>query len=254
MNKKSLSSDAKSSVYEGLSTIEIVTNMHPQNNLACYRRMDKHFYVDMSTGELRKYSIKSESVNKMTWLRKSMTKLRRLIDCNFVCDDSELFLTLTFCSTVTYQSARRSFTRFWERFHYHHTDCGYIMVVEPHENGHWHLHVLVKCYSGKIFVRHSELSDLWNQGHVHVERIPFRDFGMYFMKRDKLMRAEYYPPHAKLFTASRRMIRPAAVTMSYDEAMDFVQGSQMAFYERKPIYAGDSQVNTIFYEKYRKEE
>ena len=253
MGIESFTSDAKSSVYEGNSTIEIVTNMHPQNNLSCYRKIDKHFFVDISTGELREYCIKSESVDKAAWLRKSMTKLRRLIDCNFVCDDSEIFLTLTFCTTVTYQETRKSFTRFWERFLYHHEDCGYIMIVEPHENGSWHLHVLVKCYSGVIHVHRSELSGLWGYGNVHVERIPFHDFGMYFSKRDKLMRADFYPPNVKLFTASRSMVRPVAVTMSHDEAMDYVQGNQMAFYEKKPIYAGDSQVNTIIYEKYKKE-
>lgn len=249
---ESYPTDAKSSVYEGLSTIEIITNMHPQNNLSCYRRIDKKSFVDTSTGELREYSIKSKSVDKTAWLRKSMTKLRRLIDCNFVCDDSELFLTLTFNGTITYQYARKSFSRFWERFHYHHEDCGYVMIVEPHENGNWHLHVLVKCYSGEIFVHHSELSDLWRHGSVHVERIPFRDFGMYFSKRDKLLRADFYPPNVKLFTASRSMTRPVAVSMSHDEAMNYVQGSQAAFYKKKPIYIGESQVNTIIYEKYKK--
>ena len=249
---KSYPYGAKSSVYEGLSTIEIVTNMHPQSNLSCYRKIDKNRYVDTSTGELREYNINSEPVDKTAWLRKSMTKLRRLIDCNFVCDDRELFLTLTFCTTVTYQEARKSFSRFWERFLYHHKDCGYIMIVEPHENGNWHLHVLVKCYSGELFVHHTELSDFWRLGSVHVERIPFRDFGMYFSKHDKLLRADFYPPNVKLFTASRSMVRPVAVSMSHDEAMDYVQGSQMAFYEKKTINDADSQVNTIIYEKYKR--
>lgn len=250
MNIASFPSGAKSSVYEGLSTIEVVTNMHPQDNLSCYRRIDKSCYVDTSTGELREYCIKSESVDKTAWLRKSMTKLRRLIDCNFTCDNSELFLTLTFSETTSYDEARKSFTRFWERFRYHHKDCGYIMIVEPHENGNWHIHVLVKNHSGRIYVHHSELYELWRHGSVHVERIPFQDFGMYFMKRDKLKRANYYPSNVKLFTASRSMIRPVAITMSHDEAMDRVRGSQIAIYEKKPIYAGDNQVNTIIYEKY----
>ena len=46
---ESYPTDTKSSVYEGLSTIEIITNMHPQNNLSCYRRIDKKSFVDTST-------------------------------------------------------------------------------------------------------------------------------------------------------------------------------------------------------------
>lgn len=242
--------DTKSSVYVGYSTIEIITVKHPQNNLSCYRRMTKNLYVDASTGELKEYNIDSRVFDKTAWLRKSMTKLRRLIDCNFVADDSELFLTLTFHERVTYQEARDAFRQFWNKLRYHHFDSPYVTVIEPTNNGNWHLHVLMKCVSTNL--EHDKLSTLWNHGYVCVKRVPFENFGRYFSKREKLMRAEFYPPHVKLFTASRELVRPVADVMTHGEALSLVQNKPLMFEVETPVYTGDKYVNTILYQNYRR--
>ena len=244
--------DAISSVYEGMSSTEIVTLLKPQQNLLNYRKIGKNSYVDLSTGELKEYRKKTSDFDKNTWLKKSIAKLIRIIDYNFAYDNSELFITLTFRTMVTYQEARKTFVRFWERFNYHYKNCGYIMVIEPNANGKWHLHILVKCFTGYIAVSQSEITSLWGHGYARVKRISFRDFGKYFAKKEKLLRADLYPPHVKLFTASHDMVRPAVLKMSYEDALKLVEGMSLVRISEKSIYSDDKCINIILYEKYRR--
>lgn len=244
--------NAISSVFVGNSNIEIITVRHPQNNLSGYHRISKTHYVDSSTGELKEYGINSHDEDIVAWLRRSMTKLRRMIDCNFICDKSELFITLTFETRVTYYEARAAFYKFRRSFLYHYKDCSYIMIIEPNENGNWHLHVLVKCFSGSLTIGHSELSSLWRHGYVFVKRIPFQNFGKYFAKREKMMRANFYPPHVKLFTASKGLNRPVAKKMTHAEALFLVHDHQLLFEFETPILSENQIVNNVNYQIFRR--
>ena len=244
-----------STLYEGNSTIEVITVKNPQNNLEKFHRISKTAYVDLSTGEVKQYSRNEKTPQDATIrLRRSMNTLRRLIDLNFNADSTEKFITLTYSYDNDYSSTAKDFKMFWDRFRKHYQHCGYVKIIEPGKNGRWHIHMLVKSMDGSLSVSKEWLQSSWTQGFSYVKQIPYRNFGTYFVQKRKWEEAMVYPDTFRLYTASQNMKRPLPIVTDFSSVWKYVGNCELVHTSKTVFEADNKQINSITYQLYMKEE
>lgn len=138
-------------------------------------------YLVKSTGEIfnfdktctdRAYSYKS--------LKRTFRNLRYLINNNFFGRKNELFITLTYGGKdrplVCSEGAKRFYTDFKVYIKGLRRDFGkieFINVVEPHEDGHLHAHVLLKFFDyDSIFIPNNVMQNIyWKHGFIKTSNL-----------------------------------------------------------------------------------
>lgn len=161
-------------VYKCGNVVELVTSSNRIDTVSRYRRRKNGEYIDLETGEIKKYSTKrTKRIENLQSLHSSFKQLRRIINTNIVGDSSEKFLTLTYGYPMTdTKQLDDDFRRFWKRLKYRYNNLGYIAVIEPQENKNWHLHVFLKNMSGeKLYIPNEVLDKLWDKGFYKIESI-----------------------------------------------------------------------------------
>jgi len=114
----------------------------------------------------------------------------------------------------------------------------YISVPEAHEDGSYHLHLILKNGDGsRLFIPHAELSQIWGHGRVWVRRIVKKDYIASYLtsgafntdegKGSRLLR--YYPSHGRLFRYSRGIKKVRSIRMSYEQAQEFIGNRPLTF-------------------------
>lgn len=280
-NFPDISVDTLATVYNTGNIVEVITASRQYNTLLPYRKLNKNQFVNTETGEIGFYN-RSVGKASQSSLTKTFTKLRRIINQNFVGDETELFLTLTY---ATYMEdllrVRKDFKRFIASLR-HHVPVEYVACIEPQASGSWHLHVLLKRLDGvKLTVSKPLLEKLWKQGIPFVEPLPFTDnFGAYFTARlidiDELegeehslqrqkksiikgQRLRYYPSGLHIYRCSRGIKRPVPQRLLYGEAMQMVRSLKPCYQTKKNIIIKNADgtertVNEIFYQQFQKTE
>lgn len=268
-HKSDIISDYKlSKVYVSNHIVEVITVKKQSNSIQQYKKIGKNGCVNLITGEYIEYSNDKSTRSIQNHFTKASHLLRRIINYNFVGDSSEKFITLTYSELMTdYTKANDDFIKFWSKFKYRYPNCEYIKVTEPQQSGSWHLHVLVKDMKNKnLFVKHEELSQLWGNGLVWIESLPFADnFGAYFSVRfstlepsdnesksmKKGSRIKFYPRNFKFYTCSRGIKKPSAVTMTHGEAKKLVNYRSPCYsYTNSIVNADNVEINSITYEQF----
>lgn len=252
------------------------------------KRISGKEYVELATGEVKRYK---ESVPR-AWnsdsLKNSCIHLRRLINNNFIGDDSERHIVLTYNIRMRdYAKANEDFKKFWGKFRYHNPTCEYIRIIEPQSSGSWHIHMLVKDVENSHFSGEREsIESWWPQGRVWIGKLPFADnygayFSAYFTDLDlnentgnpltpiskkriiKHGRLKFYPPKFRLYNASRGIKQPEKLQMTYEQALGLVQDRELCLsytthvIQRDEEMGTETEVNTITYQQFkskRKEE
>lgn len=269
--------DAVSKVYITNNVVEAITTDKTNYNLSKYRKLSKEMYVDISTGEVHHYkSDKNSKANKYI-NQKTFITLRRIINNNFVGDFTEKHIVLTYGSEMTdYRQANKDFKDFWARFSYKYPDFEYIRIIEPQQNGTWHIHVLIKYSSYRpIFIEQNKLNKIWGMGMVWISNIPFSDnFGAYFSARFsdvdifennqtydnkksivKGGRLKFYPPNFKLYTCSKGIKRPVAIYLTHSEVENLVKNREPFYSYTNNVKCEDEngnelELNNITYEQF----
>jgi geminivirus rep catalytic domain len=248
---------SKASVFITNHIIEIVVIEKRSKYLHNFKKCGKYTYVDMRTGEVKEYS-DSNSINR----NRSFTNLRRYINANFIGKPNEIFLTLTYTDPQFDRSqVSADFKLFWKKFKYRYKNCEYISIFEPHSNGNWHIHILIKDLQKKyLFIDLDECRRIWNHGFIKIIKLENNDnIGAYFTPGNntnsnssdsKNDRIKFYPRNSKCFTHSKNIKKPYCKIMSYEQAENMVKDSKEVFSENIGIYDGDEEVNTIFYRQY----
>lgn len=148
-----------------------------RNTVARIVKIDKDHYVDCNSGEIKKFNHKEKRVDNINSLKRSMKKLRDLINANFRGGKNEGFWTFTYAENMTNsEQLYNDFKKFWQKFkRWALKNLGtdkfeYINVVEPQGRGAWHCHVLVKCEElERLFVPNEVLANLWGHGFVKIK-------------------------------------------------------------------------------------
>lgn len=138
-------------------------------------------YLVKSTGEIcefdksgtdRTYSCKS--------LKRTFRNLRYLINNNFFGRSNELFITLTYGGKdrplISLEGAKRFYTDFQIYIKSLRRVFGkieFISVVEPHQDGHLHAHVLLKFVNySDIFIKNCDMQNVyWKHGFTKTSNL-----------------------------------------------------------------------------------
>lgn len=164
-----------------------VQHMQKRNSRSNIRKISNDFYVDLSTGEKKEFTHSENRQENSNSLKQTFKKIRYLINNNFEGNSNELFVTLTYAEDVKDpKRLYKDFDKFFKRLRYKYkeqTTIDYMSVVEPHESGVWHCHVLLrfndleKIYIPNKFDKETKqpidapLYDLWKQGYVKIKSI-----------------------------------------------------------------------------------
>lgn len=248
--------NAHTVVYETNHITELTVIENRTQKLLNYKRISKTEYYDKSTREVKQYKRhKTTSKN----VGKSLTKLKRLVNNNFVGNDNELHITLTYSNpTLDKEQLSTDFKKFWKKLKYRYTELEYICVYERHISDFWHIHCLVKDTTEKsLFIPHDEIKMLWQQGNIHVNRIYDNDnIGAYFCKYARHSKSELdeYPKNSKVYSCSRGIKQPVRIVTEYRNATKFTEGKKLTYHRTYNIVLSDGfldrRINTIHFMQY----
>ena len=142
------------------------------------RKLDKEHYLDLRTGEVREVAkhITNRAEDPAS-VKRSLRKLRDLINANLTDPEAALWVTLTYAENMT-DPARlyQDFRRFWQRLRYYlgkhgHTSVEYIIAAEPQGRGAWHLHCLF-LFPGKApFIDNNLMAQIWRNGYTKTKSL-----------------------------------------------------------------------------------
>lgn len=161
-----------------ISEIMYMSRVNIQSNI---KKISHDEYVDLKTGEIKKFSKNSETrADNIESLKKTFKKLRYLINNNFVGNPNEFFITLTFSpnefgwrpSVSDTEYLAKCMKVFIQRLKRKYGQIEFVRVLEPHADGHAHYHMLIRFDDyEKIFIPNSELNALWGYGFVQVNNL-----------------------------------------------------------------------------------
>lgn len=229
------------------------------------KKLAKGKYVNTETGELIEAQQHDSRGDNFKLLVKSAHRLFMFIHTNFPCNEG-IHVTLTYAK---YQSDDRQvysdFKKFWQKVRYHYPNLGYIAVLEPQQNGSWHLHVLMKDVVSheSIFISYYKLREFWTQGTCYVIPMhPNEDYGYYFCKKinkhNPLL--VLYKPGVRYFRYSRNMQKPLEFVALLDEVNQFIMENNYHVINEYSIsvsrlddYGDEQLLKQYFYRNLRKD-
>ena len=265
-----------------------IQHMKKRNSVAHIRKLDADTYLNLKTGEILEYDKSENRSENQNSLRQTFKKMRYLINHNFKGNRNELFLTLTFAKeSFDTEIVYKDIDKFVKRLRYRYkaeSTIDYITVVEPHQSGQFHAHMLVKFNDVKnIYIPVLELKKMWKYGIVDIKtlkdvdnigaylsayladieitgenvmsavqsgsQVVVKDVGKEKKKFIKGGRLKYYPPGMRLFRTSKGIVYPDRVEMPYKDAKKIV-GSRKPHYKKSYEIQNDDFSNTITYEQY----
>lgn len=222
--------NSNSTVYKIGETIEVVTVKNPSTGFKNFRKIDKNHYMNLKTGEILEYKKSDKKIDRLENFRKSHRNMNRIINANFTGKKDEYHIVLTYGSlmldTVRLYSDFKNFIKALRKT----SKVEYICIPEPHDNGRWHIHALIKSDS---IITSEQIHQLWKHGISYVGYVPEIDnFGSYFSSyttnysspikhslrslkmQIKESRTKYYPANMKLYRHSRGIKAPKPERMT----------------------------------------
>ena len=149
-----------------------VLRMDRINKKSCILVLDKDFYVDLRTGERKEFEHHENRAFDRNELRKTMRRLRGLINAN--CSDVSRcrWITFTYAENITdTDKVYRDCQKLIQKVRYHLGHFEYIHVVEPQGRGAWHIHALWIFDDKAPFIDSAWLRNVWGNGFVTVKKL-----------------------------------------------------------------------------------
>ena len=151
--------------YDNQNEIDILDNSVRMNPLKNIRKISKYEYKDLMTHRIYKYNL--NEFKSPESVKKSINKLRKLLNNNFFGNKNELFITLTTESFV--KSDITSMNKYFKKFIrklkklYKDKKFEYVYVLESCTmNDDWHIHLLLKDINNRILhIENGIISQLW---------------------------------------------------------------------------------------------
>ena len=151
------------------------------------RKLDKHRYVDLRDGEIKKYNHYESRADGIQSIKQTMARIRSIVNSNVVDPEKVRWITLTYRENMTDTNRlRNDYERFWKRFLYWCQQNGYdkpeyITVQEPQGRGAWHVHAFFIWPIKAPYLDNNVLFNLWGHGYVKVKALHDCDnVGAYF--------------------------------------------------------------------------
>lgn len=156
-----------------LTEVQYMEKMNRSTNI---KKLDKHRYTDLQTGEIKEFKHTENRQEGLNSLRQTFKKLRYLINNNFNGSKNELHVILTYKENMTDTERLYSdFKKFIMRLKYKYKETSaidYISVIEPQERGAWHCHVLMRFNDlESVYIANNELREMWRNGFVQIKSL-----------------------------------------------------------------------------------
>ena len=149
-----------------------VLRMGRINKKSCILVLDKDFYIDLRTGERKEFEHHENRACDRNELRKTMRRLRGLINANCVDVSKCRWITFTYQENMTdTERLYKDSEKLIKRVRYHLGHFEYIHVVEPQGRGAWHIHALWIFADKAPYVDSSWLRSVWGNGFVTVKKL-----------------------------------------------------------------------------------
>lgn len=137
---------------------------------------DRTEYTIVATGEVRKAKkrkTRSDDKTAIDEMRKSMRRMRQLINANWSGDRNELMITLTYAENMTDpKRLKKDMEKWLKKTKRRLGEIKYLYVVEPQARGAWHAHCLIKQLSAhSTYWPAEDVADAWGHGYVKVKRL-----------------------------------------------------------------------------------
>lgn len=142
--------------------------------------LDKNRYLVRSTGEVCEFDKSGTNrTDSYKSLKRTFRNLRYLINNNFFGDRNELFITLTYGGDDRPRILDGG-KRFYMDFQIYikalrrkYGQIEFVNVVEPHEDGHLHAHVLLKFFDHDfIFIPNDDMQNVyWKRGFTKTSNL-----------------------------------------------------------------------------------
>ena len=204
-----------------------------------YRKISKNEYVNIDTGEI--IFVKPKLYKTEKSLSAQIKKIPYYVKGFFYGDDTERFITLTY-DIPMYMVKRLSkdFRNFLRRVERKYCKMRYFYVKEPHGDGSWHIHCIMKRLDGKRFdITTEDLINLWKLGDdVSVEEIYNIDglahYFNVFKYVKKKSRLKCYPVGMRIFAHSSDMKLHKCVS-KYNNISDFIQDKELSYQKQVDV-------------------
>ena len=159
-----------------MGSITEIQHMEKMNREQRIQKINKHQYVELATGEIKDFELSENRSENLNSLRKTMKKMRYLINNNFYGKKNELALTLTYAENMTdTKRLEEDLESFIDKLRYKYkgkSKVEYMHVIEPQERGAWHSHTLLRFEDLKyIYIPNDEIRTMWGQGIVKVKHL-----------------------------------------------------------------------------------
>lgn len=266
---------------------------HVAKNTGGYiRRIDKDHYYTVRDGEVHTFNHKSKSrKDNLNSLKRTMAKIKELVDINCTEPKKVQFITFTFRevvrdTTIVYDSFKKFNYRYKRYLKKHNLPCeySYLVVLEamgPKHNYCWHMHVLfnfLNCKKAPYVHNDTLQKDIWKLGYTKISSLKnIKSISNYLvsyltdvcldeedMKKlkgkkgakaiVKNERLKYYPVGVRIFRTSRNIIRPTITKMTEAEAQRKLGDNSILTYEKTLRISNyeNTTINIVNYRHYNK--
>ena len=158
------------------SIIDVMQQERPTRPPEIVWSDDRTEYTIVATGEVRKAKhrkTRSDDKTAIDELRKSMRRMRQLINANWSGDRNELMITLTYADNMDDpKKLKKDMEKWLKKVKRRLGEIKYLYVVEPQARGAWHAHCLIKQLSAhSTYWPAEDVADAWGHGFVKVKRL-----------------------------------------------------------------------------------
>lgn len=234
-------------------------NKNISSMVSC-RRISKDEYVDMTTGEIKRYSINKTKTKKS--FKENHRIVPKIIMGYFRGTENERHIILKYDKPM-YQPEllANDIKCFLKKFKRVFSNCIYLYAKEPFNNGTWHIHFLFRIMDREDFdINEERIKKLWKKGNVVVEKI--RDINRFAWKFDILKndwkkdRLIFYPATFHPFGHSSE-IKVDKEIIKYEELPKYIDEKELQF-RKQSIFGyenndgGINPIGILKYEQYKK--
>lgn len=171
-DKTKIDDYAKVKVVEMYKIVDVMAMGYVKMDIPILK-ISKDQYINKETGEILDYDHTENRGENLDSVRRSLKRIRYLVNTNFLGKSNELFITLTYAENMT--DTKRlyyDFDIFMKRLKRKYGSLDYLNVIEPQGRGAWHCHLLVRFNDyQKIYIANQDLRDLWGHGFVRVNKL-----------------------------------------------------------------------------------
>lgn len=211
--------------------------------------LEKELQGRKQTHKPRKKTATTRSTN-VTSLERSKKRLVHLLYNNFAVPFA-LHITLTYAKKeYSYSTVCKDFSKFRKRLCYRFSKVSFVSIYEPHKDGSWHIHLILKDCKG---IKKELLENLWQKGRVNLKKFNVKA-SPYFCKSKRLL---HYPAGARLYTKSRNVVPPVEQKTDIPSFKRKVVGMNCISQEGKSLVVEENEkkrvLNNFLFQKYSKE-